>query len=68
MYDGAQLILKISLLELKSFEEKRDNEGESIVDSISEKIREAKEKVVDTTKNLRKQKIQEILLYHYVIQ
>jgi hypothetical protein len=51
-YDGAQIILKITESELKSFEQRRENEGESIVDSISDKLGDVKDKVVDTTKNV----------------
>ena len=53
-YDGAQLILKVSESELKTFEqriEKRE-EGESVLDSITDKLGDVKDKVVDTTKDV----------------
>jgi len=37
-YDGAQLILNISATELQSFEERRENKGESIKDTIKDKV------------------------------
>ena len=51
-YDGAQIILKLTESELKSFEQRRENEGESIVDSIADKLGDVKDKVVDTTKDV----------------
>ena len=51
-YDGAQLILKASEPEIKTFEQKRENKGESVLDSISDKLDDVKDKVVDTTKDV----------------
>ena len=51
-YDGTQLILKSTESELKMFEQKRDNHGESVLDSISDKLGDVKDKVVDTTKDV----------------
>lgn len=54
-YDGAQLILKVSEPELKTFEQRREKgggDGESILDSITDKLGDVKDKVVDTTKDV----------------
>ena len=51
-YDGTQLMLKSTESELKVFEQKRQNEGESVLDSISDKLGDVKDKVVDTTKDV----------------
>jgi hypothetical protein len=51
-YDGAQLTLKSTESELKMFEQKRENQGESVLDSITDKLGGVKDKVVDTTKNV----------------
>lgn len=51
-YDGTQLILKVSDSELKTFEQKRGNEEESVLDSITDKLGDVKDKVVDTTKDV----------------
>ena len=51
-YDGAQLILKASNSDLKTFEQRRENEGESVLDSITDKLGNVKDKVVDTTKGV----------------
>ena len=51
-YDGAQLILKVSEPELKTFEQRRENQGESVLDSITDKLGDVKDKVVDTTKDV----------------
>jgi hypothetical protein len=53
-YDGAQLILKVSESELKTFEQRREKgaEGESVLDSITDKLGDVKDKVVDTTKDV----------------
>ena len=51
-YDGAQLILKVSEPELKTFEQRREKGGESILDNITEKLGDVKDKVVDTTKDV----------------
>jgi hypothetical protein len=54
-YDGAQLILKVSEPELKTFEQRREKGGgggESVLDSITDKLGDVKDKVVDTTKDV----------------
>jgi hypothetical protein len=51
-YDGAQIMLKSTESELKKFEQKRENHGESVLDSISDKLGDVKDKVVDTTKGV----------------
>lgn len=51
-YDGAQLILKVSEPELKTFEQRREKGAESILDSITDKLGDVKDKVVDTTKDV----------------
>ncbi len=51
-YDGTQLMLKSAESELKMFEQKRENHGESVLDSISDKLGDVKDKVVDTTKDV----------------
>ncbi len=53
-YDGAQLILKIRYQDLQSFEEKHGNKskGESTLDNIADKIKEAKEQAVNKAKDL----------------
>ncbi len=37
-YDGAQLILNISATELRSFEERKETKGESIKETIKDKV------------------------------
>ena len=51
-YDGTQLILKSTESELKMFEQKRNNDGESVLDTISDKLGDVKDKVVDTTRDV----------------
>jgi len=51
-YDGTQLTLKSNESELKMFEQKRENQGESILDTITDKLGGVKDKVVDTTKGV----------------
>jgi ABC-type Zn2+ transport system substrate-binding protein/surface adhesin len=54
-YDGAQLILKVSEPELKTFEQRREKGvagGESILEGITDKLGDVKDKVVDTTKDV----------------
>jgi hypothetical protein len=58
-YDGTQLMLKGTQSELRAFEQKRENHGESVLDSISDKlgdvkdkVGDVKDKVVDTTKGV----------------
>jgi len=51
-YDGTQIILKASESELRTFEQRRENEGESVLDSITDKLGDVKDKVVDTTKDV----------------
>lgn len=51
-YDGSQIILKVSESELKTFEQIRENEGETVLDSITDKLGDVKDKVVDTTKDV----------------
>ncbi|HEU5121037.1 MAG TPA: hypothetical protein VFT71_08610 [Candidatus Nitrosocosmicus sp.] len=51
-YDGTQLTLKSNESELKMFEQKRENQGESVLDTITDKLGGIKNKVVDTTKNV----------------
>ena len=51
-YDGTQLTLKSNEYELKMFEQKRENQGESVLDTITDKLGGIKDKVVDTTKNV----------------
>jgi hypothetical protein len=51
-YDGAQIILQGTGSELKNFEQKRENQGESVLDSITDKLGDVKDKVVDTTKDV----------------
>ncbi len=51
-YDGTHLMLKSTESELKMFEQKRKNHGESVLDSISDKLGDVKDKVVDTTKDV----------------
>ena len=51
-YDGTQIILKVSQSELRTFEQRRGNEGESVLDSITDKLGNVKDKVVDTTKDV----------------
>ena len=53
-YDGAQIILKVSESELKTFEQRREKgeKGESVLDSITDKLGDVKDKVVDTTKDV----------------
>jgi hypothetical protein len=48
-YDGTQLMLKSTESDLRMFEQKRENHGESVLDSISDKLGDVKDKVVDTT-------------------
>ena len=52
-YDGTQLLLKSTESELKMFEQKKENQGESVLDSISDKLGDVKDKVVDTTKDVK---------------
>ncbi len=53
-YDGAQIILKVTDQDLQSFEQMRENKGngESILDNITEKIEDVKEKIVNETKDM----------------
>lgn len=51
-YDGTQLMLKSTESELKMFEQKRENHGESVLDSITDRLEDVKDKVVDTTKDV----------------
>ncbi len=51
-YDGTQLMLKSTESELKMFEQKRENYGESVLHTISDKLGDVKDKVVDTTKDV----------------
>lgn len=51
-YDGTQLTLKSSESELRAFEQKRESKGESVLDNISNKLGDVKDKVVDTTKDV----------------
>ncbi len=67
-YDGSRLILNLSETDLKSFEEKRDNDRESntdtkestgikgaisdTIDKVVDTTMEVKDKVVDTTKGV----------------
>lgn len=51
-YDGAQLILKTNDSELRTFEQKREGSGDSVLDSITDKLGDVKDKVVDTTKDV----------------
>lgn len=51
-YDGAQIKLKSTESELKAFEQKRAIQGESILHSITDKLGDVKDKVVDTTKDI----------------
>ena len=48
------MILKVSEPELKTFEQRREKgeKGESILDSITDKLGDVKDKVVDTTKDV----------------
>jgi len=48
-YDGAQIILQVNDSELKTFEQKRENQGESVLDTITDKLGDVKDRVVDTT-------------------
>ena len=66
-YDGAQLILKSDKSEVETFEQKRENQGESILHSITDKLGDVKDKVVDTTKgvaNKTKDTIESIPNHH----
>lgn len=51
-YDGTQLTLKSTESELRAFEQKRENKGESVLDNITNKLGDVKDKVVDTTKDV----------------
>jgi ElaB/YqjD/DUF883 family membrane-anchored ribosome-binding protein len=51
-YDGAQLILKSTESDLKAFEQQRESHGESVLEVITEKLGDVKDKVVDTTKGV----------------
>ncbi len=51
-YDGTQLVLKSTESELRAFEQKRENKGESVLESITDKLGDVKDKVVDTTKDV----------------
>jgi hypothetical protein len=51
-YDGAQLTLKSTESELRAFEQKRENTGESILGNITNKLEDVKDKVIDTTKDV----------------
>ena len=51
-YDGTQLTLKITESELRVFEQKRENKGESFFDSITDKLGDVKDKVIGTTKDV----------------
>lgn len=51
-YDGQQLILSASTSSLEGFEQKREGDGESVLDNISDKMGNIKDKVVDKTKDV----------------
>lgn len=51
-YDGTQLTLKSTESELRTFEQKRENQGESVLGRITDKLGEVKDKAVDTTKGI----------------
>ncbi|WP_458742921.1 hypothetical protein [Candidatus Nitrosocosmicus sp. T] len=51
-YDGTQLTLKSTETELRAFEQKRENTGESVLGNITDKLEDVKDKVVGTTKDL----------------
>jgi hypothetical protein len=51
-YDGAQLILNTNDSELKTFEQRREDDGDSVLDTITDKLGDVKDKVVDTTKDV----------------
>ena len=51
-YDGSQLILQGNESELKTFEQKKENQGESVLESITDKLGDVKDKVVDKTKDV----------------
>lgn len=51
-YDGSQLILQGTESELKTFEQKKENQGESVLESITDKLGDVKDKVVDKTKDV----------------
>ncbi len=51
-YDGTQLILNSNESELKTYEQKRESNGESVLGSITDKLGDVKDKVVDTTKDV----------------
>ena len=51
-YDGTQIILKASESELRTFAQRRENTGESVLGSITDKLGDVKVKVVDTTKDV----------------
>lgn len=51
-YDGQQLILNISSSALEGFEQMREGDGESVLDNITDKMGDIKDKVVETTKDV----------------
>lgn len=51
-YDGQQLILNASSSSLEEFEQKREGDGESVLDNISDKMGNIKDKVVETTRDV----------------
>jgi hypothetical protein len=51
-YDGQQLIVNVSSSSLEGFEQKREEDGESVLDDISDKMGDIKDKVVETTKDV----------------
>lgn len=51
-YDGTQLTLKSTESELRAFEQKRESKGESVLESITDKLGDVKDKVVGTTKEV----------------
>mgnify|MGYP000554204207 CR=1 FL=1 len=51
-YDGTQLTLKSTESELRTFEQKRESHGESVLDRITDKLGDVKDKAVDTTRGI----------------
>jgi hypothetical protein len=51
-YDGTQLMLKSTQPELKMFEQKRENHGQSVLDGITDKLGDVKDKLGDVKDKL----------------
>lgn len=51
-YDGTQIILNSSQSDLQNYTEEREKDGESVLETITDKLGDVKDKVVDTTKDV----------------